>query len=498
MWEVETGRLLRDVPASHAEPINRLAFLEHGPTLITASDDGKVGTWDLGQGERINSQWKYIRWKALAASTDGHSFAFGGTGDSVTLADLQDRGVMIPLPGLPKEPARPSAERDGAEKPAPGPVADDRQGCLRLAGAVTDLAVGGGGRCVLLAMGRRKELALFDVSAARVVKTLPLADEAVLVAAGATQAVLVYPGLGFLHRIDLGTGAQDGQARIPVSGRVTAVAMGSDSAGPILAAWSPAYRRDPNIHHYFSLISLDTLKVLDVRSARGEPGGPDPPPLDGWNGLAPIPGVVVPFELNGRKSLHLRASAGGDVFGLWDTNNSPDGLATLTLRRGEARVFYEHSTSNHVVPGPDGRTIYTGALGRVDPGGKPLDRLGDWIAFPRMIPSTDPKYYLAVSLPRSDPGAPKVVLTFHETGTDRVRGHLDEPLDDFVSGSSPSNSPAMEDRNALDFDRRFLWVPAAELLVLIPPTDDRLILRRVALGAPIGATRDEHGRGVRP
>ena len=143
--------------------------------------------------------------------------------------------------------------------------------------------------------------------------------------------------------------------------------------------------------------------------------------VDGWNGLAPIAGVIVPFELNGRKSLHLRASAGGDVFGLWDTDNSPDGLATFALRKTEVQVFFEHSTSIHVVPGPDGRTVYTGALGRVDPGGKPLSRLGDWVDFPRMIPSTDTKLYLGVSMPKSDSSGPRIVVTFHENGTDRGR-----------------------------------------------------------------------------
>src|SRR5262249_27919991 len=151
--------------------------------------------------------------------------------------------------------------------------------------------------------GRRKELAVFDVNAADVVKTLPLAAEDVLVAAGAAKAVLFYPTLGFLHRIKLATMTLDGHARIPVSGRGKAVAMGSDSAGPILAAWSPSYRRDPNIEHLFSLFSLDTLKVLEVRSIRIKQGKPDSTLPDSWGGLAPIRGVLVPFDLNNKAVL---------------------------------------------------------------------------------------------------------------------------------------------------------------------------------------------------
>jgi WD40 repeat protein len=492
-WDVESGRLLQKEAIKHTEPINRVAFLREGPTVLTAGDDGQVGAWNLRQGHVKNNRWKSVQWNALAVSADGRRAAFGGKGMNVTLMDSQNEGVMIPVAAPPMARSARKTGGDSTQKRPSGPAPDGRPGCLQLAGVVTDLAQGGAGRYLLLAMGRRKELAIFDVNRVDVVKTLPLAAEDVLVAAGARQAVLVYPSLGFLHRVDLETLALDGQTRIPVSGRVTAIAMGSDSAGPILAAWSPAYRRDPNTHHYFSLIDLGTLKVVDVRSTHYNDGKPSTAAFDAWGGLAPIRGVIIPFELNGRKSLHVRASAGGNLFGLWDTDVSPGGLAILDLRSDEARVSFEHTDAVHVVPGPDGRAVYTGALGRVDPDGKPLSRLGEWVAYPRMIPSTDPKFYLGVSLPNSDPNGPRVVLTFHEAGTDRVRGHLDERFDDFEAGAMPPNRPATEQRQTLDFDRRFLWVPQAELLVLIPPTDDRLILRKVAASALSDTTGDVKG-----
>jgi WD40 repeat protein len=493
-WVVATGHLLRKVPAVHTEPINRVAILQDGPTVLSASDDGQLSVWNLRRGS-VNHEWKHLRYKALAVSPDGRTAAIGGTSGHILLADLYDQG-MTPLLNSSKAPMARGDTGQGAPHRTHGPATGDRPGCLRLAGAVTDLAVGGGGRYVLLAMGRRKELAVFDVNAADIVRTLPLADEDVLVAAGATKAVLFYPGLGFLHRVDLGTLALDGQAPVPVSGRVKAVAMGCDSAGPILAAWSPAYRRDPNTKHEFSLIDLDTLRVLEARSGLYKAGKPVHNWLDAWGGLAPIPGAIAPFDLNGRESLHLRASPGGDLFGLWDMRSTPSGLATMTLRRDGVRVFHESSTARHVVPGPDGRTVYTGALGRVDPEGKPSSRLGEWVAFPRMIPSTDPKLYLGVSLPTADPKGPRVVVTFHESGTDRVLGHLDEPLDDFASRAAEPGRFVAEGHQELDFDRRFFWVPEAQLLVLIPPTDDRLILRRVDLRVLSGAAGGE--KGVKP
>jgi hypothetical protein len=494
-WNIETGSLLRKKSFEHTAAINRVALVADGRTVVTAAEEGQVSVFSPSQGRIKHYRCENLRWKALAVSPDGRTAAFGGTADSILLLDLHGNFISH-LPALPQANVSRDTEGGGKERRTPSRPTVDRSECLRLPGVVNDLAVGGCGRYLLLAMGQRREIAVFDTSTAEVLDTIPIAAEHVLVAAGAEKAVLVYPGLGFIHRIDLGTLALDGQARIPVNGRVSAVAMGSDSAGPILAAWSPSHHRDPHTKHYFSLISLDTLKVLDIRSVRVGAGNPQAKWLDDWGGLAPIRGVIVPFELGGRGSLHLRASSGGDLFGLWDTGNSPDGFATIALRKDEVRVFYEGSTSLHVVPGPDGRAVYTGALGRVEPEGKPLSRLGEWVAFPRMIPSTDPKLYLGVSLPASDPKGPKVVLTFHEAGTDRVLGHLDEPFDDFFSAKDPVERSATDGTRALDFDRRFLWVPTAQLLVMIPPTDDRLILRRVDSRALSGATHDE--TGVKP
>ena len=480
-WEVESGRLLRSELHSHSEPINRVAFLKDGPAVLSVGDDGIFSVLDLRQNRRINHVLAGTRLTALSVSPDGRAAALGGTGSQVSLADLHDPGVMNPLSGFREVPTGHSTERARTDRSPPAGTPDDRPGCLKLAGAVTDVALGRGGRYVLLAMGRRKELAIFDVNTTNVVKTLPLVDEDVLVAAGAAKAVFVYPNLGFLHRIDLESLTVDAHASIPVTGRVRAIAVGSGSAGPILAAWTPAYRRDPYTNHYFSLISLDTLKVVEVRSINESQNKLKTVVADGWQGRAPIPGVIVPFESNGRKSLHLRASFAGTLFGLWDTDNSPEGLATFELNDSEVRVRYGHDGSVHVVPGPDGRMIYTGALGRVDLAGKPLSRLGQWVAFPRMIPSTDPALYLGVSLPTLDPSGPRVVVTFHDSGTDRVLGHLVEPLDDFATAAVTSAASAAPGRQTLDFDRRFLWVPAAHLLVMIPPSGDRLILRRVDL-----------------
>ncbi len=50
---------------------------------------------------------------------------------------------------------------------------------------VSEVAVGGGGRYLLLVLKKARKLAIFDVNAADVVKTISLPSDNVLVAAGA-------------------------------------------------------------------------------------------------------------------------------------------------------------------------------------------------------------------------------------------------------------------------------------------------------------------------
>jgi S1-C subfamily serine protease len=64
---------------------------------------------------------------------------------------------------------------------------------VRLTGTVSDVAVGGGGRYLILRLAGKKKLAVFDVQQGKVAKELPLLDEVVHFAAGAQQFVVVYP-----------------------------------------------------------------------------------------------------------------------------------------------------------------------------------------------------------------------------------------------------------------------------------------------------------------
>ena len=121
-----------------------------------------------------------------------------------------------------------------------------------------------------------------------------------------------------------------------------------------------------------------------------------------------------------------RASAGGDLYGIWHTDSSPSGFQTLAVNRATLKGIYNHDGFDHLAPGPDGHTVYTGRAGALDPDGKPV-RGGDSRpgSIPELtIPTTDAAYYLNIeglggnSAPRTGGATTtaKVTASVHAAG----------------------------------------------------------------------------------
>src|SRR5262249_11696285 len=60
-------------------------------------------------------------------------------------------------------------------------------------GKIRDVIAGGGGRYLALTLAEARKVAIFDSNAAGIVKTIPLASDDALLAAGATKLVIAYP-----------------------------------------------------------------------------------------------------------------------------------------------------------------------------------------------------------------------------------------------------------------------------------------------------------------
>ena len=123
--------------------------------------------------------------------------------------------------------------------------------------------------------------------------------------------------------------------------------------------------------------------------------------------------------------------------------------------------------------------MFTGRLGRLDADGKPVG----WAAATpsntpaATIPTPDPSYFLTVE-GSEDPSQP-VRAAVHVAGSGErlvtVYG-LDE-----MTGVLKDESFVQDDYT---LEKRFHFAPAARLLITIPISNDRLVLRRLDLNGP--------------
>ena len=182
---------------------------------------------------------------------------------------------------------------------------------------------------------------MFDVNLATIVKTIPLASTNALVVAGASKMLVTFPDEALLQRWDLAMFKREGGSRpLPIDGTIKAMAMGSDSNGPVLVFWVAKAKGRGSDKAWLSLIDLDTLKVLKASSADVRGSGS----YKGLQGLSKGGGAFDGIPAGPLSWLHLRASAGGSLFGLWTSSSWPTDFHTLSLRGTSLVAIIERGT----------------------------------------------------------------------------------------------------------------------------------------------------------
>jgi hypothetical protein len=151
-------------------------------------------------------------------------------------------------------PASPPPEFEGEELTVP---LDD---------VITDLAPGGAGRYLVLYFRTRGEVAVFDVSRAKIIYRIPVHDAQVHLAAGLEKLVIVLAEKRVALKYDLATGRREMVERLSGERPLVKATMGSASHGPLITG---SYRR----HDIFvgpALYDLATLRRLPVEGGRGD------------------------------------------------------------------------------------------------------------------------------------------------------------------------------------------------------------------------------------
>jgi hypothetical protein len=406
-------------------------------------------------------------------------------------------GESLDIDGVPRgagRTIRPPSIPQLAGEAGPGPAGGSPNDVFvrTLSAEVSDIAFGGGGRYLLLVSKKRRQLAIFDVNSADVIKTVALPSHNVYVAAGARKFILAYPDENLIQAWDLEHLKSDGGLRTsPINGRLKGLAMGSDSDGPILAHWESSKPSDAP--HRLSFIDVSTLEVLKVGPSSGTHC--EVSPSRGTFILRSAPGRIAyegaPWE--------VRASPGGNLFGLWDGGSSTEQFVTLSVRGGKLGLYFEGiPTCGFVAPGADGVTVFTGLFGRLDAFGNPISGPPDPSRSPHpwtlnrpwellAVPSASPAYFLVL-------GAAPFSKQHESKGTVSASIHA------AGDGARLLTMPALQEMTGfpaakwyserLTVDKRIHFIPDAKLLITIPPTNDRLVLRRIDIDAAIDRAAD--------
>lgn len=294
--------------------------------------------------------------------------------------------------------------------------------------AAIDLKLGGGGRFLIFSLPKLKKLAVFDVTEARIVHYIPVAEDKFVFAAGLQKLVIGLTSKGLLERWNLLTGEKELSRAIPNAADVNSVIIGAGATGPFVVN--------------SQLFDIGSLKPTPIKLSNGIP-----PP---WS---PV-------------------STDGTVYGGWKPNQSP-GESSSFIIRGNELVRTNAGGVGHVVPGPDGRILFTAdGIFTTD-----FKRVPGGLERSYCIAATEGDFYLTLdSSQGKNPGSMSLYLVGN-----------DQPL---VKNLGIAHSIHFDawDREFFGPWRRIHFIPRAELIVVFPPSNDRLELYHLDLNGAMEAS----------
>jgi hypothetical protein len=279
----------------------------------------------------------------------------------------------------------------------------------------------------------------------------------------------VLPDKNLIQRWDLTTFERAVTAPFEIKGRVHTASMGSATDGPLIlgpvpAGWPPGLGAEAQPLRFFDICSLHEHEI-------------EPNLLTGRFGMVgTLSGPPV--------SVHV--SANGRTVTMWNEGPIPNGLQSVLLDGNSVIVHSEHTYVGKIIPGPDGRTLFTGA-GIYTSELKPLGQIKPVLGGlnnpqTQMLPALQGELWLSFSIPAGVRGTASYTVQLH-------MGRENRPLLNFSDLDGVDEEDPLKRINEwrpghkarLGIDQRVFLLPAAKLLVTIPLSADKLFLRRFDL-----------------
>lgn len=381
------------------------------PINFEVLGDGKV-LWTSrlfarGETDECSVDVSEVDTLELRVSVDGNNF----DANAVWL----EPNVLADGKRLRSEPAVAIDEKDRTIKKMPAPI--------------DDVALGGGGRYLILSLPRERKLAVLDVTNLKAEKFIAL-DEAgpFRIAAGADKLLVLYTEKKVLDRYSLTTLKKETSIDLPFEGnKVCAVAMGSASHGPLLVVGEK-----PPLVGVPLLLDVQRMRKLWPKWQGDQAGH------TGDNAVA-------------------LASADGQVFAVGAANIFSRGFHTILLEGENAITCPSKDFPFYAWPGGDGRVVFTS-------NGLYTSRLQD--------PAKGPHQRGSLCLPASQGDL------YLRAGIDSFSLYLlgnPDPLLKVTGTGWPVN-PAKE--QVLPPVKRIFLLPGADLIVTIPTGNEEVRFHR--------------------
>jgi hypothetical protein len=358
-----------------------------------------------------------------------------------TIVVRQEGKVVNQLKGVIPIGGRPVPRSPGLVADIKPPTLAAEKTVVRLPAAIEQIAVGGGGRYLILHLQRLGKIAIFDVSQAKVVRYLPAPAGDFVFAAGASKLIVVNSTKKVLERWNLETFEMERSVPLPIDFPAARAAMGSQSEGPLLL-WAPPKKT--------VLIDIDTLKKM-----------------------------AVPIEILGNLNPHvlqIEASPDGVAFTLWWRRQSPD----YTPRFASARLV------GGTIDSRSGLSGYAPCLASID--GGPVFTCDGNVYTADLKPIDAPDLKGATLLPVLN----SYVLVARWEGKERkarlsvrLMSNLKEV---FAIGEVEELDGLVTDRTdptPFSYDKRIHFVPSANVLLTIPASNDQLVIRKFDVDAAL-------------
>jgi len=168
----------------------------------------------------------------------------------------------------------------------------------------------------------------------------------------------------------------------------------------------------------------------------------------------------------------LRFSGNGEILAYWRTGLSPAGIVALDFRPAKVWRHYQHATAGALSPTFDGRYLMTGRDGLFKlPNLTAISEMGSFSGSETFMAAVRGDYFLGVNDHEDNP----------TIGLYTIRSFR-EPFIRFAAPEMENNErPGYLYNSEFTHDRRYWLFPMHELLITIPYSNDRLVLRETPM-----------------